>query len=196
MAHAKQFKRANRMLKKLRTYLDRVSFATSAARSRQRRAGGEVRKAAIAGAARPRAAAASARAMRGSRMHRQGKAHRRYEFGVKVALPPPSSTARRPVRHHVKALPGNPMTAHAGNRIRDGSAPPATPSAHPRRQGIFAATCAARPQVQGLPPGQKRGVTRRSNGTTPQGCCRTRHRPSQSRAPMGRNYLGSGRRCQ
>ena len=73
-AHAKQFKRANRMLKKLRTYLGPRHRPQD---RRQCRARSGVRKAAGAGTARARAEAASARteglftACAGSRVHRQ-----------------------------------------------------------------------------------------------------------------------------
>src|SRR4030088_214523 len=102
-AHAKQFKRANRMLKKLRTYLGRIirdigSKIEETAGSRGRC------KAAIAGAARARAAATSARAeglfpaCAGSRMHRQEQS-------------PSALRVRRQGerRHHPQALQGRPV---------------------------------------------------------------------------------------
>jgi IS5 family transposase len=77
-APAKQFKRANRMLKKLRTYLGRVTRDNRPQDRGRQRARRGVRAAVIArrGAARARAEAASARpeglfpARAGSRMHR------------------------------------------------------------------------------------------------------------------------------
>ena len=80
-AHAKQFKRANRALKTIRTYLGRVTQATSCARSRPTPTwrAPSLRPLMLACAACARAALASARAKglfparaRG-RMHRQGK---------------------------------------------------------------------------------------------------------------------------
>ena len=99
-AHAKQFKRANRMLKKLRTYLGRV--IRDIGRKIEGDSGLEAAfaQAAVAGAARARAAATSARAeglfpaCAGGRMHRQGQS-------------PSALRVRRQGhrRHHAQPLP-------------------------------------------------------------------------------------------
>ena len=123
----------------------------------------------------------------------KGKAHRPYEFGVKVS--------RRHDAHrskggqfvtHVKALPGNPYDGHTlatvipemealiGNTI----------DAHPRRQGLSRPQRAARLQVQGLhrrPEAArhreiKRELRRRSAVEPVIGHLKAEHR-------MGRNYL-------
>jgi IS5 family transposase len=119
-AHAKQFKRAGRARKKLRTYLGRVirdierrieddawlrEFIFKDMLSRARRVHGQE----------PR--------QRGPKLYSlhapevecigKGKAHRPYEFGVKVSL----ATTLRHAKGgqfvtHVKALPGNPYDGH------------------------------------------------------------------------------------
>ena len=118
-AHAKQFNRANRALKTIRTYLGRVIRDV-------------VRK--IRGEAELESAFAHplmlARRVREQRQHQRGKkvyslhapevecigkgkAHRPYEFGVKVSL---ASTLHRSrggqFIAHAKALPGNPYDGH------------------------------------------------------------------------------------
>jgi len=101
-AHAKQFKRANRMLKKLRTYLGRIIRDIG----RKIDAGGEVHQSTGAGPARPRATATSTRAeglfpaCAGSRMHRQGQgpsALRVWRQGERCHHP--QALQGRPVRH-------------------------------------------------------------------------------------------------
>ena len=118
-AHAKQFKRANRALRTIRTYLGRVIRDI-------------VRK--IKGEAELESAFAHplmlARRVREQRQHQRGKklyslhapevecigkgkAHRPYEFGVKVSL---ATTLHRSTGGqfiaHAKALPGNPYDGH------------------------------------------------------------------------------------
>jgi IS5 family transposase len=103
-AHAKQFKRANRMLKKLRTYLGRVIRRHRPQDRGQQRARSDVRKAAVADAARARAETASAwaeglfPACAGSRMHRQRQS-------------PSALRVRRQGQrcHHPQALQGRPV---------------------------------------------------------------------------------------
>ena len=118
-AHAKQFKRANRSLRSLRTYLGRVTrditrkikdnpalrqvFAQPLSLTRQVR---EQRQ--------------RQRGHKGYSLHApegecisKGKAHRPYEFGVKVSV---ATTLNRSKGGqfiaHVKALPGNPYDGH------------------------------------------------------------------------------------
>jgi IS5 family transposase len=118
-AHAKQFKRANRALRTIRTYLGRVTRDI-------------VRK--IRGDAGLESAFAHplmiARRVREQRQHQRGqkvyslhapevecigkgKAHRPYEFGVKVSI---ATTLNRSKGGqfiaHAKALPGNPYDGH------------------------------------------------------------------------------------
>jgi IS5 family transposase len=118
-AHAKQFKRANRALKTIRTYLGRV------VRDILRKIGGEAELESVF--ARP---LMLARRVREQRQHQRGrkvyslhapevecigkgKAHRPYEFGVKVSI---TTTLHRSKGGqfiaHAKALPGNPYDGH------------------------------------------------------------------------------------
>jgi IS5 family transposase len=118
-AHAKQFKRANRALRTLRTYLGRT------ARDIVRKIKG---KAALESAfAHPLSLAWRVRDQRQNQRGRKvyslhapevecigkGKAHRPYEFGVKVSV---ATTLHRSKGGqfiaHVKALPGNPYDGH------------------------------------------------------------------------------------
>jgi IS5 family transposase len=119
-AHAKQFKRANRALKTLRTYLGRVI------RDITRKIDGDAwLKEVIFGPLLLRA-----RRVRDQKQHQRGpkvyslhapevecigkgKAHRPYEFGVKVSV----ATTHRYAKGgqfvvHAKALPGNPYDGH------------------------------------------------------------------------------------
>ena len=118
-AHAKQFKRANKALRTIRTYLGRVT------RDIVRKIGGD-----------PELESAFAhplmlgRRVREQRQHQRGqkvyslhapevecigkgKAHRPYEFGVKVSI---ATTLHRSAGGqfiaHAKALPGNPYDGH------------------------------------------------------------------------------------
>ena len=119
-AHAKQFKRANRALKKLRTYLGRVirdiarkiegdwwleEMVFGAMLSRARRVRDQTQR------------------QRGSKVYSlhapevecigKGKAHRPYEFGVKVSVATTLAHAKGgQFVTHVKALPGNPYDGH------------------------------------------------------------------------------------
>jgi IS5 family transposase len=118
-AHAKQFRRANKALKRLRTMLGRV-----------------IRDLTRKIAARPELAAvfalplALARRVRDQRQRERGrkiyslhapevecigkgKAHKPYEFGVKVSVATPLHRCRGgQFVAHVKALPGNPYDGH------------------------------------------------------------------------------------
>jgi IS5 family transposase len=120
-AHAKQFKRANRALKTLKTYLGRVI------RDLARRIEG---KADLVGEiVLPRMLALARRVLdqkqhqRGPKVYSlhapevecigKGKAHRPYEFGVKVSVATMLSHARGgQFVTHAKALPGNPYDGH------------------------------------------------------------------------------------
>jgi IS5 family transposase len=120
-AHAKQFKRANRALRTLRTYLGRII------RDIARKIGGSA--AVLSESALSRMLALARRVLeqkqhqRGPKLYSlhapevecigKGKAHRPYEFGVKVSV----ATTLAPacggqLVTHVKALPGNPYDGH------------------------------------------------------------------------------------
>jgi transposase, IS5 family len=119
-AHAKQFKRANRALKKLKTYLGRVI------RDIERRIEGDpwltefVFKDMLSRARRVHGQEQRQRGPKVYSLHApevecigKGKAHRPYEFGVKVSV----ATTLRHAKGgqfvtHVSALPGNPYDGH------------------------------------------------------------------------------------
>ena len=121
-AHAKQFKRANRSLRTLQTYLGRII------RDIDRKIGGSAASP-VSQSALQRMLALARRVLeqkqhqRGPKVYSlhapevecigKGKAHRPYEFGVKVSV----ATTLAPARGgqfvtHVKALPGNPYDGH------------------------------------------------------------------------------------
>jgi IS5 family transposase len=118
-AHAKQFKRANRALRTLHTYLGRVT------RDIARRIKGnapltEAFGMALMLARRVREQRQNQRGPKVYSLHApevecigKGKAHRPYEFGVKVSI---ATTLQRSrggqFIAHVKALPGNPYDGH------------------------------------------------------------------------------------
>src|SRR5438034_5731531 len=120
-AHAKQFKRANRALKKLKTYLGRII------RDIGRKLGGN---ADLLGGivlermlARARQVLEQKQHQRGPKVYSlhapevecigKGKAHRPYEFGVKVSVATTLARAKGgQFVTHVKALPGNPYDGH------------------------------------------------------------------------------------
>jgi len=118
-SHAHQFKRANKALRKLRTYLGRVIRDIG-----RRIAGNDVLQEVFA---KPISLARRVRdqdrRQRGPKVYSlhapevecigKGKAHRPYEFGVKVSV----ATTHRHARGgqfviHAKALPGNPYDGH------------------------------------------------------------------------------------
>ena len=115
-AHAKQFKRANRALKTLRTYLGRVI------RDIARKMEGSA--ALLSESALLRMLALARRVLeRGPKVYSlhapevecigKGKAHRPYEFGVKVSVATTLAHARGgQFITHTKALPGNPYDGH------------------------------------------------------------------------------------
>jgi IS5 family transposase len=120
-AHAKQFKRANRALRKLRTYLGRVI------RDIARKIEGSVDL--LGAIALERMLGLAKRVLeqkqrqRGPKVYSlhapevecigKGKAHRPYEFGVKVSVATTLAHAKGgQFVTHVKALPGNPYDGH------------------------------------------------------------------------------------
>ena len=118
-AHAKQFKRANRCLRKLKTYLGRTM------RDIGRKIAGEdeLREAFVRPLYLAERVLTQNRHQRGRKVYSlhapevecigKGKAHKPYEFGVKVSV----ATTLRHARGgqfvaHVAALPGNPYDGH------------------------------------------------------------------------------------
>jgi IS5 family transposase len=118
-AHAKQFQRANRSLRKLRTYLGRVIRDIA-----RKIDGNEALQAAFA------SSLTLARSVRDQKQHQRGykiyslhapevecigkgKAHKPYEFGVKVSVATTLSHAKGgQFVTHVKAMPGKPYDGH------------------------------------------------------------------------------------
>jgi transposase, IS5 family len=118
-AHAKQFKRANKALRKIRTYLGRVE-RDIARRIRGNEAWRDVFRRPLWLALRVREQRENQRGRKVYSLHApevecigKGKAHKRYEFGVKVSV---ATTLHRSKGGqfvaHVKALPGNPYDGH------------------------------------------------------------------------------------
>jgi IS5 family transposase len=114
-AHAKQFKRANRALRTIRTYLGRIC------RDLVRKVRGESELERIFApdlwlAERVREQRQYQRGRKIYSLHApevecigKGKAHRPYEFGVKVSLATPLHRSKGgQFIAHVKAMPGNP----------------------------------------------------------------------------------------
>src|SRR6202167_1245676 len=118
-AHAKQFKRANRALRTLRTYLGRVT------RDIVRRIKGDATLEEVFGfplmlARRVREQRQNQRGPKVYSLHApevecigKGKAHRPYEFGVKVSIATTLHHSKGgQFIAHAKALPGNPYDGH------------------------------------------------------------------------------------
>jgi len=118
-AHAKQWKRANRALKKLKTYLGRVIRDIA----RKVEDHEELKQTFAGPLALARRVLTQNHKQRGAKVYSmhapevecigKGKAHKPYEFGVKVSV-------ATPIKHskggqfvsHVAALPGNPYDGH------------------------------------------------------------------------------------
>jgi len=118
-AHAKQFKRANRALRRVRTYLGRV-FRDIVRKTRGDEAVRKIFAEPLSLAFRVRHQRQNQRGRKVYSLHApevecigKGKAHRPYEFGVKVSV---ATTLTRSKGGqfiaHVKALPGNPYDGH------------------------------------------------------------------------------------
>src|SRR5437870_1784182 len=198
-AHAKQFKRANRALKKLRTYLGRVIRDISRKIAGDAALEGRFSKLLLLA----RRVHEQQQRQRGPKVYSlhapevecigKGKAHRPYEFGVKVSVATTLSHARGgQFVTHVKALPGNPYDGHTlqtvipdmeklvGNIIerllldkgyRGHNAPP------DYKFRVFISG-----QKRGVTPSIKRTMRRRSAVEPVIGHLKSEHR-------MGRNYL-------
>ncbi len=115
-AHAKQFKRANRSLKKLKTYLGRVIRKIDGDAWLEEMVFGPI----LSLARRVRDQQARQRGPKVYSLHApevecigKGKAHRPYEFGVKVSVATTLARAKGgQFVTHAKALPGNPYDGH------------------------------------------------------------------------------------
>jgi transposase, IS5 family len=118
-AHAKQFKRANRSLRKLKTYLGRVI------RDVKRKTAGNasLRERFVRLLYLAERVLAQERGQRGRKVYSlhapevacigKGKAHKPYEFGVKVSVATTLNHSRGgQFVAHVAALPGNPYDGH------------------------------------------------------------------------------------
>jgi IS5 family transposase len=123
-AHAHQFKRANRALRKLRTYLGRVM------RDIRRKIEGDegLHQAFVKPLYLAERVLAQDRRQRGRKIYSlhapevecigKGKAHKPYEFGVKVSVATPEKhSAGGQFVAHVAALPGNPYDGHTLGRV-------------------------------------------------------------------------------
>jgi IS5 family transposase len=202
-AHAKQFKRANRALKTLRTYLGRV--IRDIGRKIEGNSGLEAAFAKLlALAQRVREQQQRQRGPKVYSLHApevecigKGKAHKPYEFGVKVSVATTIGHAKGgQFVTHVKALPGNPYDGHTLATV--------IPDMEALIGNIIARLLADRGyRGHNAPPdykfrvfisGQKRGVTprikrelRRRAAVEPViGHLKAEHR-------MGRNYLAHRR---
>jgi IS5 family transposase len=123
-AHAKQFKRANRALRTIRTYLGRVMRDIA-----RRIDGNEGLRATFAQLMSLSASVRDQRrGQRGKKIYSlhapevecigKGKPHKPYEFGVKVSLATTlNHSAGGQFVAHVKALPGNPYDGHTLDTI-------------------------------------------------------------------------------
>jgi transposase, IS5 family len=198
-AHAKQFKRARRMLKKLRTYLGRT--IRDITRKIENNGALEAKFASLLSLARrvreqqPRQRGPKVYSLHAPEVEciGKGKAHRPYEFGVKVSV---ATTLKHSKGGqfvaHVQALPGNPYDGHTlatvipqmealvGNTLarvltdkgyRGHNAPP------DYKFRIFISG-----QKRGVTPQIKRELRRRSAVEPVIGHLKAEHR-------MGRNYL-------
>jgi IS5 family transposase len=118
-AHAKQFKRARRQLRKLRTILGRVE-RDIARRVRTNAALRDIFRKPLWLAERVREQRQNQRGRKVYSLHApevecigKGKAHRPYEFGVKVSVATTLHHSKGgQFVAHVKALPGNPYDGH------------------------------------------------------------------------------------
>jgi IS5 family transposase len=167
-AHAKQFKRANRALKTLRTQLGRVMRDIR----RKIKDNADLRAAfapKLALAERVHAQRAKQRGQKTYSLHApevecigKGKAHKPYEFGVKVSVATPIQRCKGgQFVAHVAALPGNPYDGHTLAKV----VPDITRQIGVNLQRIVADAGYRghnAPKGQGLSvftSGQKRGVT-------------------------------------
>jgi IS5 family transposase len=177
-AHAKQFKRASRALRSIRTMLGRVI------RDITRKIVGQPELADVFALplSRARRVKDQRQRERGRKLYSlhapevecigKGKAHKPYEFGVKVSVATPLNRCRGgQFVAHVKALPGNPYDGHTLAAVLPDNAPK-----HQRFKVYVAG------QRRGLTAAIKRAFRRRSAVEPTIGHLKNEHR-------MGRNYL-------
>ena len=201
--HAKQFKRAGRMLRRLKTYLGRVI------RDIGRKIRGEPElEAAFAKelmlARRVHAQNKNLRPLRGQpadtdlrvfSLHApevecigKGKAHKPYEFGVKVSV---ATTLKRSKGGqfvtHVQALPGKPYDGHTLAAVIPAieAQVGATLTRILTDAGYKGHNAPETHRFRVYTAGQKRGVTCHQTGHAAQGRRRTRDRPPQGRSRHG-----------
>ena len=198
-AHAKQFKRANKCLRTLKTYLGRVMRDI-----RRKIAGDEVLQAVFASplslswrvlTQKKRQDAPKVYALHAPEVEciGKGKAHKPYEFGVKVSL----ATTAAPSKGgqfilHAKALPGNPYHGHTLKTVLPGieAMTGAALSRILADAGYKGHNAPQEHTFKVYTQGQKRGVTdairrqfkRRAAIEPVIGHCKEEHR-------MGRNFL-------
>jgi transposase, IS5 family len=198
-AHAKQFKRANKPLRKLKTYLGRVMRDI-----RRKVASHEALKAVFAHplslgfrvlTQKKRQEAPKVYALHAPEVEciGKGKAHKPYEFGVKVSV----ATTVSPSKGgqfilHAKALPGNPYDGHTLETVLPGieAITGATLSRILADAGYKGHNAPKEHKFRVYTQGQKRGVTpaikrlmRRRAAVEPViGHCKNDHR-------LGRNFL-------
>ena len=199
-AHAKQFKRANRALKTLRTYLGRVIRDVARKVDDDPWLKEVVFKNILARARRVRDQRQHQRGPKVYSLHApevecigKGKAHRPYEFGVKVSV----ATTHRHAKGgqfvtHAKALPGNPYDGHTlatvipdmealvGNTIKRVFADKGYRGHNAPPEYKFRVFIAG--QKRRMTPKIKREMRRRSAVEPVIGHLKSEHR-------MGRNYL-------
>jgi len=187
-AHAKQFKRANRALKTLKTYLGRI-IRDIARKS-------EANASMLSDSALARMLLLARRVLdqkqhqRGPKVYSlhapevecigKGKAHRPYEFGVKVSVATTLAHAKGgQFVTHTKALPGNRDPGDGGAHRQRHRAPPC-------RQGLSWPQCPARLQVQGVHlRAEAAGDAEDQARVAPTLRDRAGHRPSQIRTSHG-----------
>jgi IS5 family transposase len=198
-AHAKQFKRARRALKKLRTYLGRVMRDIG-----RKIAGNDALKTKFARmlwlAQRVRDQKQRQRGRKIYSLHApevecigKGKPHRPYEFGVKVSVATTQSHAKGgQFVAHVQALPGNPYDGHTlakvipdmetmiGNTLKRILADKGYRGHNAPAEYKFRVFTSG--QKRGMTPAIKRELRRRSAVEPVIGHLKAEHR-------MGRNYL-------
>ncbi len=200
-AHAKQFKRANRQLKRLRTILGAVI------RDITRKLAGRpelVQVFALPLARRVRDQRQRERGRKVYSLHApevecigKGKAHKPYEFGVKVSVATTLERSRGgQFVTHVKALPGNPYDGHTLETV--------VPAIE-ETIGVTLARIVANAGYRGhnAPKdkhfkvhvaGQRRGLTKPIKRALRRRGHRARHRPPQARPPHGPQLPGLLRR--
>ncbi len=199
-AHAKQFKRAGRALKTLRTYLGRVIRDISRKIAGDERLEETVFKDILLLARRVHQQKQHQRGPKVYSLHApevecigKGKAHRPYEFGVKVSVATTLAHAKGgQFVTHVKALPGNPYDGHTlatiipdmealiGNTLRRIVADRGYRGHNAALDHKFKVFIAG--QKRRMTPALKRQMRRRSAVEPVIGHLKEEHR-------MGRNYL-------